>query len=214
MNRKTVFLGIAIVLCVLFSYVAASSYHDYRIAHAQMREYVTEGEYNDFVEKQHIARYKFAAPYCRGKTVADIASGSGYGTKILRSTAASVDGYDIKDFGFNKVIDLEKESWQKSYDVLVSFETIEHLRNPEFFLENARVKCKQFIFSSPTGETPGFNHFHKQTWSAGQLKALIEHSFTCQYFMQKSGSDRIEKQSPEIGFLIGVCTPRQKSEQD
>ncbi len=59
-----------------------------------------DGQYNDLVEAQHIARYKFAAPLCKGKTVADIACGSGYGMKIMRKTASAVDGYDIKDFGF------------------------------------------------------------------------------------------------------------------
>src|SRR5437870_1974026 len=90
-------------------------------------EFIILGEYHDIIEKQHVARYEYARRFCKQKTVADIACGSGYGMQILAKDAAAVDGYDIKNFGFNKVIDLDSQSWDKHYDVIVSFETIEHL---------------------------------------------------------------------------------------
>src|SRR5579864_4391328 len=61
-----------------------------------LRERVTPGQYNDIYERMSVARYKWAVPYCKNKTVADMASGSGYGTKILlNGGATSVDGYDV-----------------------------------------------------------------------------------------------------------------------
>jgi len=59
-----------------------------------IRERVAPGEHNDAAEREHLARYRFARRFCAGKTVADIACGTGYGMNILREVAASVDGYD------------------------------------------------------------------------------------------------------------------------
>lgn len=44
-------------------------------------ERVHPGERNDAIERAHLARYNFAKPYCAGKRVADIASGTGYGIR-------------------------------------------------------------------------------------------------------------------------------------
>lgn len=109
------------------------------------------------VDAQHLARYRFARDFVRGKRVADIACGSGYGTKMPREVAASVDGYDIKNFGFNYVIDLEREVWKPDYDVIVSFETLGHLANPEFFwrtcAQNRTYLCFRRQSASPMEPT-------------------------------------------------------------
>ncbi len=171
-----------------------------------VRERVTLGEHNDRVEREHVARYNFAKRFCRGKTVADIACGTGYGMAMLREVAAAVDGYDKEPLCGNRVIDLEKERWEKNYDVVVSFETIEHLANPEFFLENARRTAKRLLVSSPIGEFRGYNPHHKQVWNYSGFKALLERHFRCTFYYQNAEGIH-DKPVSRIRFVVAVCTP-------
>lgn len=170
------------------------------------RERVTLGELNDRVEREHVARYEFAKQFCTGKTVADIACGTGYGTAILRQVAASVDGYDKELLCGNRTIDLEKESWGTPYDVIVSFETIEHLANPEFFLGNARRTTQLLVVSSPIGEFRGYNPHHKQVWDLPQFQALLEKHFRCSYFFQEAENIQATPFA-KTRFVIAVGTP-------
>ena len=170
------------------------------------RERVTLGELNDRVEREHVARYEFAKQFCIGKAVADIACGTGYGMAILRQVAASVEGYDKQLLCGNRAIDLEKESWEKTYDVIVSFETIEHLANPEFFLENVHRTAKLFVVSSPIGEFRGYNPHHKQVWNLPQFKTLLEKYFRCSYFFQEAENIQATPFA-KTRFVIAVGTP-------
>jgi 2-polyprenyl-3-methyl-5-hydroxy-6-metoxy-1,4-benzoquinol methylase len=169
------------------------------------RERVTLGEFNDYVEREHVARYRFAQRFCKGKTVADIACGTGYGTKILAEVAQSVVGYDKISLCGNRLIDLEKQCWDGTYDVIVSFETLEHLENPEFFLENARKTSKLLVVSSPIGEFRGYNPHHKQVWTFPEFKEFLEKTFHCDYYYQSGEEIRDEPAGP-IRFVIAACT--------
>jgi 2-polyprenyl-3-methyl-5-hydroxy-6-metoxy-1,4-benzoquinol methylase len=171
------------------------------------RERVVLGEYGDEVEREHVARYEFARGYCADKAVADIACGSGYGSDILRQVAASVDGYDRVPLCGNIVLDLEQEAWHTFYDVIVSFETIEHLANPDFFLGNVARTSPRLIVSSPIGEFMGYNPHHKQTWELPQFKALLEPRFQCRYFYQE-GVSIAETPTAAVSFVIAVCDRR------
>ncbi len=89
--------------------------------------------------EDHEERYKFAANYIKGKTVLDIACGSGYGANILKKNGArKVVGVDIdaatirlckKQYKNIEFIasSIEKFNYKSDFDVIVSFETIEHL---------------------------------------------------------------------------------------
>jgi 2-polyprenyl-3-methyl-5-hydroxy-6-metoxy-1,4-benzoquinol methylase len=174
-----------------------------------VRERVTLGEFNDHVEREHVARYKFASQYCHGQAVADMACGTGYGSQLLRSVAASVDSYDKDLLCNNHVIDLDRESWTKHYDVIVSFETIEHLDNPEFFLNNVHATCKRLIVSTPIGELPGYNPHHKQVWTLPEFKALLDRWFTCEYFAQEN-EEITAAPGVKCRFVVAVCVPKQR----
>jgi len=174
-------------------------------------ERITPGDHetNYVVERTHLDRYNWAVPYCKGKTVADMASGTSYGTKILeRGGAISVEGYDYKPLGQKYVMDFEKQSWSKHYDVIVSFETIEHLANPEFFLENVRRSANLLLLSTPYGEDHR-NAFHKQFWTLPELKELVERHFTCEYSYQSDFAAGI-LQAPMLprGGMLAACRPR------
>lgn len=173
-----------------------------------VRERVVIGEFNDYVEREHVARYRWTKQFCVDKSVADIACGSGYGMDILRESCASVDGYDQELLCQNIVIDLDKESWQKSYDVIVSFETIEHLANPEYFLENVHRTAPLLVVSAPIGELKGYNPYHKQVWKEQEFRRLLERWFKCRYFYQR-GESITGVPSAKYDFLIALATRKE-----
>lgn len=171
------------------------------------RERVTIGEFNDHVEREHIARYRFAERFCEGRTVADIACGTGYGSEILRKVAVEVQGFDKENLCGNRVIDLEKEQWNENYDVIVSFETIEHLGNPGFFLENARNTAKLLIVSTPIGEFRGYNPHHKQVWTFPEFRAFTEPYFDFVFYFQRD-AEIVEEPTNPVRFVIAVGAPK------
>lgn len=91
---------------------------------------------------EHQARYIFALAYVKEKKVLDIACGTGYGSAKLAGVASSVIGVDIskesiayaiEHYSGPKVSFLERSATDsdlfsaETFDVIVSFETIEHL---------------------------------------------------------------------------------------
>jgi ubiquinone/menaquinone biosynthesis C-methylase UbiE len=90
---------------------------------------------------EHLHRYAIAKQFAQGKRVLDIASGEGYGSKLLADTAMSVVGVDINQ----DAIEHARKSYyapnlhficgscaeiplpENSVDLVVSFETIEHV---------------------------------------------------------------------------------------
>lgn len=146
------------------------------------------------VLQEHIARYNFALPFVVNKTVLDAASGSGYGADLMSQLASSVDGYEIdpESVQFSQerypknhfsVSDLNVVEGGKKYDVITSFETIEHLEKPEHFLKWASKHCDTFIFSIPISMP---SQFHKQVWNIPQITEMIEVYFPkTQFYAQQ-----------------------------
>ena len=134
---------------------------------------------------EHVYRYAFACRAAEGKRVLDIACGEGYGAAALQKAgAAQVIGVDIseevclharKKYG----VDARAGSAENipfansSFDLIVSFETIEHVRNPAAFLDEcARVLQPggRLIVSTPNkivysrrGAPPNRYHFSEMT---------------------------------------------------
>lgn len=95
---------------------------------------------------EHIYRYRFATGYASNRRVLDIACGEGYGTRALQEAgAASVVGVDISEascaharrrYGVDaRPGNAEQTPFaDRSFELVVSFETIEHLARPAAFL--------------------------------------------------------------------------------
>src|SRR5512140_497831 len=104
---------------------------------------------------EHWHRYHFAAPFAAGKAVIDVACGEGYGSALLARDAARVTGIDASAEAIAmarrrhggpsnlEFIEGRCESLplgDASADLVVSFETLEHLEAPSTLIsEAARV---------------------------------------------------------------------------
>jgi len=145
---------------------------------------------------EHIYRYRFASGFVRGSRVLDIACGEGYGAaSLLKAGAVSVIGVDISTEVCEHVrrkyhVDARTGSAEdiplpiRSVDVVVSFETIEHVVKPQVFLDEC-ARCLApgglLIISSPNrdvyGESGSGNPFHCSELSQDELVSMISSRF-------------------------------------
>ena len=124
---------------------------------------------------EHIARYNFASNFVWGR-VLDIACGSGYGSEILLKGPGGwlikeLVGVDNKvntieyarqhyslpraKYVLGDAIDINLTDRLGKFDVVISFETIEHLEQDEAFIYNLKNLLKddgQLIISTPVGQ--------------------------------------------------------------
>jgi GT2 family glycosyltransferase len=157
--------------------------------------------------KEHLARYEFVKKADLGKRILDAACGSGYGTKMLGATGLDVSAeaveYAKEKYGVEaEVWDLEQGLNGKFYDTIVSFETIEHLENPDKFLKDAALATNQFIFSIPLNNP---SKFHKKIYTLEQAQNLIYKHFSKVYWYEQNGLEISELHSDNPQFLIGVA---------
>jgi len=151
------------------------------------------------VTQGHEARYCIAAGFLRpGNVVIDAACGIAYGASLL-CTHGDVTYYGV-DKDLSEVIDSTAEDihlieadltvWTPSFefDVVVGFETIEHLADYSVYLNWARRARRFALFSVPIGPTVGTNPFHLHDFQREDLIELFIgddwHLF--QYFDQPS----------------------------
>ncbi|MBS4052346.1 MAG: class I SAM-dependent methyltransferase [Methylomonas sp.] len=102
----------------------------------------------------HLDRYVFAQPFCEDKFVLDGACGTGYGTAILGEKARHAIGIDISADAINYAdsnygasnINFQQSTVEytpfedEAFDVIVSFETVEHTLCPvSHIMEIARL---------------------------------------------------------------------------
>lgn len=104
----------------------------------------------------HLERYFFASQHTEG-TVLDAACGCGYGSKILHDTGSFVTGIDLEKEAIDyarkyypgpEYILADVTRYHGKYDWVVSFETLEHLKEPELALKCFR-DSRRLIVSTP-----------------------------------------------------------------
>jgi ubiquinone/menaquinone biosynthesis C-methylase UbiE len=147
------------------------------------------------IELEHLHRYLLASEIVTGKIVLDIACGEGYGSAMLATRANKVTGVDISsetikharerykienlDFIVGSCIDIPLPD--ASVDLVVSFETIEHLeQHDQMMKEIKRVLSPtgSLLISSPDKyyysiETGYINPFHKKELYQLEFKQLL-----------------------------------------
>lgn len=156
---------------------------------------VPECARDDLIFFEHYSRYIFASQFVKDKIVLDIACGVGYGSELLLTKGArQVIGVDMDP----ATISYAKRNYQRegiefilgdaqkisladnSIDVVVSFETIEHLNDFEQFLsEIHRVLSSQgsCIISTPNIEEFPGNQFHTKEFGIEEFKNVLSKHF-------------------------------------
>jgi ubiquinone/menaquinone biosynthesis C-methylase UbiE len=165
---------------------------------------------------EHLHRYAIAKELVHGKTVVDIACGEGYGVNILAETALAVIGIDIDEVTILAAINKYKKTntsfitgsaeqipcEDKSTDIVVSFETIEHIEaHNKMLFEIKRILKPDglLIISTPDkkyySDATGYkNIFHKKELDKGTFRELLHKNFSnVKIYHQYSG---------EIPFIL------------
>lgn len=166
-------------------------------------ERVVPGVMDDARDLQaHLARYVWAMhPFCTHKTVLDCAAGVGYGTQILSWAAETAFGLDIEpaaieyademystdntSFHVGDVTDMPFP--EGMFDVVVSFETIEHLKEPEKFVDEVwRVLRPNGVFIVSAPENSG-SIWHVCDYDDEALESLLLRFPRREYYGQGFG---------------------------
>lgn len=173
----------------------------------------TDQSVAELCRRAHIKRYEKAASYINSNDlVLDAGCGLGYGTEILSRKTQRVIGMDISseaiayaenhyaEDSIDYIVDdiLETDLSQFGvFDLIVFFETIEHINTPEIVLERFRDNISDegcLLLSTPNGNTPYVNNpHHFREYGANEVKELLE----------RSGFqlEQVLGQYPLLGFL-------------
>jgi ubiquinone/menaquinone biosynthesis C-methylase UbiE len=159
---------------------------------------------------EHWHRYHFAQRLVAGKRVIDVACGEGYGSALLANSALQVEGVDVSaqaiahaqqtyaaqaNLHFHQASCTAIPLPDAYADVVISFETVEHIHEQSAFLsEIARVLKPDgyLLMSCPNKaeytDAQGFqNEFHVKELYADELQALIASRFPAQrWFGQRN----------------------------
>ncbi len=146
--------------------------------------------------REHEARYVFAGRFVEGRDVLDVACGTGIGTAyLLKAGARSCIGLDIdksavdyaraayKGCSFMQSDAMDLDLQDESVDVVVSFETIEHVDDQRRFLEESRRVLRPgglLICSTPNRAISRWrehNPFHVRELRVAEFRRLVEGTF-------------------------------------
>ena len=187
-------------------------------------------------EPSHLARYKFVLNYLKkSNSVLDVPCGTGYGTSLLSSKAFSVCGLD----NYTKAIEHSKEFFQLKnnhffvgnmqnmmpvfqdnahFDVIVSFEGVEHIKRPKKFLkEVSRLLKEEGLFIISTPRKLHGNPYHFEEYSFKSFISLLSSYFDIEEMFGQTyttffnlSENNLPEKSIKLNFLA-ICKKKSNS---
>ncbi len=164
----------------------------------------------------HARRYELAADVAlqtNATRIADAASGTGYGSRLLATIAgARTDGVDLDPdavgyaqrhhacegrCAFHHADACDTGLASNAYDLAASFETIEHVENATGLIAELHRILKPggtLVISTPNriGPTP----YHVHDFGFPEFAAMIESAFTIERWIGQSATDEVH--SPDL----------------
>jgi len=163
---------------------------------------------------RHLKTYLYILDYVRNKNVLDIGCSYGYGTFFLSKNANKVVGIDFDEERIEKAqsyykspnlefisldaFKLTERFSESSFEVIIALEFIEHIKNPERFLEIAHYLLSKdgiFILSTPNRlfrsvEGKPWNPEHIQEFDKDSLEDLLKTKFQETKVIGMTGSEK------------------------
>lgn len=151
----------------------------------------------------HLNRYQYAVSFAKGKRVLDVGCGPGYGSALLRASGAddvvgvdvcletlalARDRYAVPGLRFEEADAESLAGVGEGFDVICSFENIEHLKRPDLFVVSAAraisrdgtLLCSTTdrTFSNPSWQNgrPS-NPYHVTEWYAEEFHHILAEGF-------------------------------------
>lgn len=169
---------------------------------AEKHELVSAGSFASLEEYSlfliHKKAYEEAAKLAQGLRVLDLGCNTGYGTHIIAQNARSVIGVDVSPRAIAEAkrlypgLDLQVVDGRslpfpdRSFDVVVSFQVIEHISEPDRYLHEIKrvlVNDGVLLITTPNaalrlpGDMKPWNPFHMREYRADELHALLQRHF-------------------------------------
>lgn len=185
--------------------------------------YVPQEGRLDFVGVAHETRYLWTVDHLplEGAAVLDLGCGSGYGAFLLAQKAASVHGIDScaeaiafaqglyvrPNLRYWRANACSRELFQaegpRTYDILVSFDVIEHIERYFDYLENASQLLKEngrFLLSTPNrlqtfNWNSQWNPCHLQEFTPYQLRKILDLYFAKVTLMAQDFRDKAKREA-------------------
>jgi SAM-dependent methyltransferase len=150
---------------------------------------------------EHRSRYHFAAKYVDGRTVLDIACGTGFGAKILAEAGAatviaadySIDALEVtSEMNAAKIAPLRTDGTRLPFadgmiDAVTSFETVEHIPDHDKFVSELKrvlredgvavMSTPNALYTKPVNGKP-INPFHVYEFTPDEFGRLLKKHFS------------------------------------
>ena len=187
-------------------------------------------DYGGQTQIEHLHRYLLARDWCRGKDVLDVASGEGYGTALLAQVANSATGLELaQDAVEHATVSYVAPNLRfvagdarklplpdAAFDIVVSFETIEHFAEQQVFLKEIQRVLRPgglLIVSTPDrdnyspAETPA-NPYHVQEMTEAEFGTLLQAHFAHVCVLLQRPIYGSVLMPTSVGAAIPVCFER------
>jgi len=154
---------------------------------------VPDRQHGELVHAEHMARYVLTAQLAHGRRALDAACGEGYGTELLRRAGAKrAVGIDVDEgtvraarerYGAEfEVAAVERLPFgDAAFDLIASFETIEHVENAEAAVRELRRVLSPggtLVISTPNASQYLVdNEFHVREFETSEFVQLLERHF-------------------------------------
>jgi len=152
-------------------------------------------------DPEQVSRYVYALKFVKNKIVLDVACGRGYGTYFISKKSKAMVGVDIRkdyiefarnNYSSNNLQFLESDATKinlsdNTFDVIISFETIEHLQDADSFLREVIRLLKDdgiLLLSTPNRDlnpqdhSKPTNELHVKEYTEMELRESLSRFFS------------------------------------